>query len=199
MRFESTPLAGAVLVSIEAHADLRGYFARTWCTREFEAQGLPAQVVQTSISHNLRRGTVRGMHLQLPPSQEGKLVSCLRGAIHDVIIDLRPESPTYLRHYSVELTAEVHNALFIPSLMAHGFQTLAHDTEVLYQMTDFFAAELGFGVRWNDPAFAIRWPITDDVVILPRDSAYEDFGPAKYERRLAAALAGPRTLSGGES
>src|SRR4051794_13847274 len=108
VKFRATPLAGAFIVGIEPQADIRGYFARTWCSREFAAQGLPAQLVQTSISRNLRRGTVRGMHLQLPPSREAKLVSCLHGAIHDVIIDMRPQSSTYLRHFATALTAETH-------------------------------------------------------------------------------------------
>lgn len=187
MRFEATPLAGAFLVSIEPHTDTRGYFARTWCSREFATHGLPTQMVQTSISHNAARGTVRGMHLQLPPSQEGKLVTCLRGAIHDVIIDLRPESPTYLRHYGVDLSSETHNALFVPPLMAHGFQTLVDGTEVLYQMSDYFSAELTVGFRWNDPAFAIHWPICTEIVILPRDAGYADFDAPKFERAVELA------------
>jgi dTDP-4-dehydrorhamnose 3,5-epimerase len=191
MRFDPTPLAGAFIVTIEPHADVRGYFARTWCSREFGAQGLATQIVQTSISHNLRRGTVRGMHLQLPPSQEGKLVSCLSGAIHDVIIDMRPQSPTYLQYFGIDLTAGTHAALYVPPLMAHGFQTLADGTEVLYQMSDFFGAELAFGVRWNDSAFEIRWPIDADIVILTRDATYPDFVRKEYERSLAAAYGPP--------
>lgn len=187
MRFDPTPLSGAFIVEIEPYPDVRGFFARTWCSREFAGQGLPPQIVQTSISHNTRRGTVRGMHLQLPPSTEGKLVSCLRGAIYDAIVDLRPDSPTYQRHFGIKLTAAKHDALYIPPLMAHGFQTLAEGTEVLYQMTDYFNSELAFGVRWNDPAFAVRWPIEDAAVILARDDAYPDFDAAQYERRLQAA------------
>lgn len=191
MRFDPTPLAGAFIVRIEPRPDERGYFARTWCTREFGAQGLTTQIVQTSISHNLRRGTVRGMHLQLPPSREGKLVSCLSGAIHDVIIDLRPQSPTYLQYFGIDLTAETHAAMYVPPLMAHGFQTLADDTEVLYQMSDFFAPELAFGVRWNDSAFEIRWPIGADIVILGRDATYPDFVREQYERCLTGACSPP--------
>lgn len=193
MKFRATPLAGAFTVAIEPQADRRGYFARTWCSREFAAHGLPAQIVQTSVSRNLRRGTLRGMHLQLPPSQEGKLVSCLRGAIHDVIIDMRPQSPTYLQHFALELTAETHDALYVPPLMAHGFQTLEDGVEVLYQMSDFFAAELAFGMRWNDPAFKIRWPIGEDIVILPRDATYPDFLNRQYEQCLEAARREPTT------
>jgi dTDP-4-dehydrorhamnose 3,5-epimerase len=187
MRFRAIPLAGAFVVSIEPHADVRGYFARTWCSREFAAQGLPPQIVQTSISGNLLQGTVRGLHMQLPPSREGKLVSCLRGAIHDVIIDMRPRSHTYLRHFSIELSGADHDALYVPPLMVHGFQTLVDGTEVLYQMTDYFAPDLVLGIRWDDPAFSIRWPIDRDIVILPRDAAYPDFIGEEYERCLASA------------
>jgi dTDP-4-dehydrorhamnose 3,5-epimerase len=189
VKFRATTLPGAFVVDIEPHEDLRGYFARSWCSREFAAHGLPPQIVQTNISRNMRRGTVRGMHLQLPPSREGKLVSCLRGAICDVIIDLRPHSPTYLRHFGVELTAAAHDALYVPPLVAHGFQTLADETEVLYQMTDYFSGELAYGVRWNDATFGIRWPIQDGIVILPRDADFPDFEPAAYEGRVNAARA----------
>lgn len=184
MRFHETGIAGAVMVSIEPHADARGYFARTWCAREFAAHGLPARFVQASLSRNTRRGTLRGLHLQLPPSEEGKLVSCITGAIHDVVVDLRPGSPTFLRHFGVELSAERHDALYIPPGLAHGFQTLADGTEVLYQMTDYFAPELAFGVRWSDPAFAIAWPIATPTAILERDAGYDDFDVSAYRRRL---------------
>ena len=189
MRFQPTALAGAVLVGIEPQADARGFFARTWCAREFAAHGLPVQFVQSSISYSVRRGTLRGMHVQLPPSQEGKLVSCLAGAIHDVIVDLRPDSPTFLRHFGVELSAASHEALYIPPLMAHGFQTLADDAEVLYLMTDYFAPQLSCGARWNDPAFAIAWPLEAPSAMLPRDAAYPDFDPAAWRRRIAGAAA----------
>ncbi|HLY53889.1 MAG TPA: dTDP-4-dehydrorhamnose 3,5-epimerase family protein [Steroidobacteraceae bacterium] len=187
MQFLPTRLAGAVVVRIEPQADARGFFARAWCAREFAAHGMPAQFVQASISRNTRRGTVRGLHLQLPPSQEGKLVSCIAGSIHDVIVDLRPDSPTFLGHFGLELSAATHQALYIPPLVAHGFQTLADDTEVLYLMTDYFAPELGFGVRWNDPAFAISWPMASASAILPRDAGYPDFDAAAWRGRLAAA------------
>jgi dTDP-4-dehydrorhamnose 3,5-epimerase len=187
MRFLPTPLAGAKVVGIEPQADARGFFARTWCAREFAAEGLPEQFVQASISRNTRRGTVRGLHLQLPPSREGKLVSCIAGAIHDVIVDLRPESPTFLRHHAIELSAETHQALYIPPLVAHGFQTLADDTEVLYLMSDYFAPQLGCGVRWNDPAFAIAWPMATASSIAARDAEYPDFDAAAWRRRIAAA------------
>jgi dTDP-4-dehydrorhamnose 3,5-epimerase len=187
MKFRETPLSGAFVVDIEPHADERGFFARTWCSQEFAGHGLEHALVQASISQNVRRGTVRGMHLQLPPSHESKFVRCTRGAIYDVIIDLRPESPTYLQHFGVELEARTWRALYIPPLMAHGFQTLADDTEVLYQMTDVHVAQLGFGVRWNDPAFAIQWPIKEQITILGRDRDYADFDAQSYAMRLGKA------------
>lgn len=186
MRFSDTGIAGAVLVDLEPHADARGYFARTWCAREFAAHGLPAQFVQASLSRNTHRATVRGLHLQLPPSREGKLVSCIAGAIYDVLVDLRPDSPSFLRHFGVELTADSHRGLYIPPLCAHGFQTLVDGAEVLYQMTDYFAPELGFGARWDDPAFGIRWPIATAGAIAARDAGYPDFDAAAYRERLGA-------------
>ena len=188
MRFRETPLPGAFVVEIEPHADPRGFFARTWCSQEFAVHGLATQLVQASMSRNTRRGTVRGMHVQLPPSQEAKLVRCSRGAIYDVIIDLRTDSPTFLRHFGVELSAASGNALYIPAQFLHGFQTLADESEVFYQMTDYFAPELVFGVRWNDPAFDIRWPSPDSVTILPRDAEYPDFSVEAYRQAAQEAL-----------
>lgn len=124
--------------------------------------------------------------MQLPPSQEGKLVRCTRGRIYDVIVDLRPASPTYLRHFGVELTAREHNALYIPPTMLHGFQTLEDDTDVSYQMTDYHRPELAFGARWNDAAFAIPWPIKNGLIMADRDAAYPDFDASIYERALSA-------------
>jgi dTDP-4-dehydrorhamnose 3,5-epimerase len=188
MRFRETPLHGAFVLEIEPHTDERGYFTRLWCAQEFEQHGLPTRLVQESLSRNLRRGTVRGMHTQLPPSQEGKLVSCVSGSVYDVIVDARPGSPTFLQHFGVELSAEAHNALYIPPNMLHGFQTLEDNTEVFYRMTDFHAPDLAFGARWNDPAFGIRWPIDSDLVMNERDRAYPDFSPAAYERSCSALV-----------
>jgi dTDP-4-dehydrorhamnose 3,5-epimerase len=193
MKYRETPLAGALLVDIEPAVDLRGFFARTWCAREFEAHGLSGALVQTSISRNERKGTVRGMHLQLPPSREAKLVRCSRGAIHDVIVDLRPESASYLRHFGVELSAQTYQALYIPPQMAHGFQTLEDESEVLYQMSDFHDPELGCGWRWNDPSFGIRWPIAESITILPRDAEYADFSDGEYRERLRRSLLASNT------
>ena len=187
MRFRATPLAGAFVVEIEPHNDARGFFARTWCEREFRNQGLAGELVQASISRNEKRGTVRGMHLQLPPSHEAKLVRVQRGAIYDVIIDLRPRSATYLKHFGVELSSRLSNALYIPPQFAHGFQTIEDDSEVLYQMTDFHAPELAYGFRWNDPAFNIDWPLRAGITIAERDAGYPDFSRADYESRLSRA------------
>lgn len=187
MRFRETPLRGAFVMEIEPHADARGYFTRTWCAQEFEQQGLPAHLVQASLSHNLRRGTVRGMHTQLPPSKEGKIVSCIRGRIYDVIVDGRPGSPTFLQSFGIELSAEAHNALYIPPTMLHGFQTLEDDSEVFYQMTDFHAPALAWGARWNDPAFDIRWPLVSDLTMSDRDRTYPDFDRAEYLRLCEAS------------
>ncbi len=184
MRFETLDLHQAMLVRADRHADERGFFARVFCVHEFRKAGLPAQAVQASISFNAKRGTVRGMHFQWPPSREGKLVRCVRGKLHDVLLDLRPGSPTYLRHVSVQLDEDNRDAVFIPHGVAHGFQTLADATEVLYQMTDMYAPELAGGVRWNDQSFSIEWPISSEIVISDRDAAYPDFDRRAYESEL---------------
>jgi dTDP-4-dehydrorhamnose 3,5-epimerase len=187
VRLKETPLPGAFVLEIEPHRDARGYFARTWCTSEFSGAGLPANLVQASISHNDKRGTLRGMHMQLPPSQEGKLVRCTRGRIYDAIVDLRPTSPTYLQHFAVELTADTQQALYVPPTMLHGFLTLEDETDVFYQMTGFHRPELAFGARWNDPAFGIRWPAEGNLIMADRDAAYPDFDAAAYERQVQTA------------
>lgn len=171
MIFTETALRGAWVIDPEPIRDERGFFARTWCRREFEEHGLDIEVAQRSISYNARRGTLRGMHYQIAPYQEVKLVRCLRGAALDVIIDLRPHSATYLRHFAVELTGENRRALYIPKAFAHGFQTLEDDTEIEYQMSEFYQPNAGRGFRWSDPAFGIRWPIPDPI-ILERDDNY---------------------------
>jgi dTDP-4-dehydrorhamnose 3,5-epimerase len=184
MHFQTLNIVGAMKVKIDAKADSRGFFARTFCTQEFAARGLPISAVQASISYNALRGTLRGMHFQWPPSQEGKLVRCIRGAICDVLVDLRPESPSYLRHEVITLDDHNRDAVFIPPGIAHGFQTLANDSEVLYQMTDFYEPTLQGGFRWNDPAFAIQWPI-ECLVISDRDAGYADFNRHRYEVEFA--------------
>jgi len=185
MRFETLDIHQAVLARIERNVDERGFFARTFCVREFREAGLPIDAVQASISFNLRRGTIRGMHFQWPPSREGKLIRCVRGGLFDVLLDLRPGSPSYLRHACLELDEDSRDAVFIPHGVAHGFQTLSDTTEVLYQMTDVYAPDLAAGVRWNDPSFAIGWPISSGVVISERDANYPDFDRRAFEAELA--------------
>lgn len=171
MIFRETAIPGVHVVEIEPRSDHRGLFARSWCEREFAEHGLNTRLVQISLSFNKRRGTVRGMHYQAAPHAEAKLVRCTRGAIWDVALDLREQLPTYRQHVGVELTADNRRALYIPEGVAHGFQTLEDDTEVLYQMSEFYAPEAGRGVRYDDPAFAIPWPISE-VILLDRDRTY---------------------------
>src|SRR5580704_17384519 len=158
MRFTATKLEGAWIVEPQLHEDTRGLFARTFCAREFGEQGLVDTFVQCNTSWNARKGTVRGLHYQLPPSSEVKLVRCTAGALVDVIVDLRPDSPTYLQHVAVELTARNRLALYIPAMFAHGFQALEDGTEVFYQMSEFYAPKLSRGIRYNDPKLGIKWP-----------------------------------------
>ena len=174
MHFSETVLPGVFEISIEPHHDERGFFARTWCCREFADHGLNAALVQCSISFNVRRGTLRGVHYQAAPHQEAKLVRCTRGAIYDVIVDLRESSPAFKKWIGVELTATNHNMVYIPEGCGHGFLTLQHDTEILYQMSEFYNEGAARGVRWNDPAFAIDWPAPVKV-ISERDAHYPSF------------------------
>ena len=174
MLFHDTELAGAVIVEPECRHDERGFFARTWCQREFAAHGLESRLVQCSLSYNRRRGTFRGMHYQLAPNAEAKLVRCATGAIWDVIVDLRPGSRTYGRHLGVELSARNRRMLHIPESFAHGFLTLEDDTEVCYQMSEFHDPDSARGFRWNDPSFAIELPIPV-AVIAERDRDYPDY------------------------
>ena len=174
MKFEKTSLDGAWIIDINKVEDDRGYFARTFCQNEFLEHGLNTRVAQCNISFNKTKGTFRGMHLQVSPFQEAKLVRCTSGAIYDVIIDLRPESSTYLQHLGVVLNAEDHRMLYIPEGFAHGFLTLEADTNIFYQMSEFYAPEHARGFRWNDLAFDITLP-SDITVISERDLNYSDF------------------------
>lgn len=176
MIFEETDLPGAYVVNAEPYRDERGFFARTWCRREFEEHGLNPRLVQCNISFNGKRGTLRGMHYQKAPYEEAKLVRCTMGAICDIIVDLRPDSPAYRRHFAVTLSAENRKMLYIPEKFAHGFITLADNTEVFYQMSEFYSQESARGFRWNDPFFDIRLPL-DVAVISERDRSYPDFRP----------------------
>ena len=159
MQFSATKLEGAWLIEPQPHKDSRGLFARTYCAREFREQGLVDHFVQCNTSWNAHKGTVRGLHYQLPPSTEVKLVRCTAGALLDVIVDLRPGSPTYLQYVAVELTARNRFALYIPGMFAHGFQTLEESTEVFYQMSEFYALKLSRGLRYNDSRLGVKWPL----------------------------------------
>jgi dTDP-4-dehydrorhamnose 3,5-epimerase len=172
VRFEETPLAGSFFIDPEPVADERGFFARTFCSREFAARGMKHQFVQCSISFSARRGTLRGMHYQRTPHEEAKLVRCTAGAIFDAIIDLRPGSPTRGRWAATELSAANHRILYVPEGFAHGFQTLEDGCEVAYQISTVFHPEASAGVRWDDPAFGIVWPEVETRVIADRDRSY---------------------------
>ena len=176
MRFVELKLPGAFLIEPERRSDERGFFARTWCRREFAARGIRCDWVQCNVSYNSRRGTLRGLHYQAEPWGEAKLVRCTAGAVHDVIVDLRPDSPTYGRWEAVELTAENRWQLFVPEGLAHGFQTLADDTELFYQMGREHHPEAARGLRWDDPALAIAWPACARRTMSPADLAFPDFG-----------------------
>jgi dTDP-4-dehydrorhamnose 3,5-epimerase len=164
MKFIETKLKGAYIIEPERLEDERGFFARTFCIKEFEDHGLDPKIVQCNISYNKHKGTLRGMHYQAAPMAEAKLVSCTRGAIYDAIIDLRSESATYCQWLAEELNAENRNMMYVPKGFAHGFQTLADDTEVLYQMFEFYSPEHTRGVRWNDPAFGVKWPLNTKII-----------------------------------
>ncbi|MBD0370381.1 MAG: dTDP-4-dehydrorhamnose 3,5-epimerase [Pyrinomonadaceae bacterium] len=174
MKFTETPLKGAYVLEMEPHRDERGYFARTWCREELEAHGLNSRLEQCSTSFNIRRGTLRGMHYQAEPYAEAKLVRCTRGALYDVIVDLRADSPTFKKWFAVELTASNLLMLYVPEGFAHGFQTLADETEVSYQISEVYRPEYARGVRWNDPAFEIRWPV-EERLMSERDRSFQDF------------------------
>jgi dTDP-4-dehydrorhamnose 3,5-epimerase len=177
MIFVETPLPGAYVIEIEKHEDERGFFARSWCAQECSTLGLDSRLVQCNISFNKRKGTLRGLHYQLPPHAEAKLVRCTRGAIYDVIVDLRMDSPTFLKWFGVELTAMNYRMLYIPKRFAHGFQTLDDATEIVYQMSEFYAPDAAQGVRWNDPRVGIAWPEAERIMSI-KDREYADLDPS---------------------
>jgi dTDP-4-dehydrorhamnose 3,5-epimerase len=174
VKFTETPLRGAFVIDLEPQRDERGFFARTFCTAEFAKHELDSKVVQCNLSSNLKAGTLRGMHFQQKPANEAKLVRCVRGAIHDVVVDLRPQSATYRRHFAVELSGENRRALFVPKLFAHGFQTLTDHAEIEYQMSEFHTPGAARGFRYDDAAFAISWPLPISV-ISTQDLAWPPF------------------------
>ena len=171
MIFTETPLAGAYVIDLERRSDDRGYFARTFCAREFEAHGIRPAVAQCNASYNHRRGTLRGLHYQIAPAEEPKLVRCTRGAVWDVIVDLRPGSPTHLRHFGVELTEENRRSLYVPPSFAHGYLTLTDGAEVTYQVGEFYTPGCERGLRWDDPALGIMWPVPVEV-LSEKDAAW---------------------------
>ncbi len=176
MKFTVTKLEGVHVIELEPRSDDRGFFARSFCQEEFAAHGLRTNVVQCNVSYNRRRGTLRGMHFQVQPKAEPKLVRCTRGRLLDVAVDLRPESPTYCQWVDVELGGEAgrHRMLYLPEGLAHGFQTLEDDTEVFYQMFEGYSADHARGVRWDDPAFGIEWPLPDPI-LSDKDRSYPLF------------------------
>jgi len=169
--FTETKLRGAFLIELEKHADERGFFARSFCQDEFRAHGLRPVIAQCNVSWNRKRGTLRGLHYQASPHEEAKVVRCTRGVVWDVIVDLRQSSPTRMRWHALELTAENHLALYVPEGFAHGFQTLSDDSEVLYQMSEFYHPELASGLRWDDPRLGIGWPLPHPM-LSERDRSY---------------------------
>ena len=179
MLFTETKLKGAFIIDLELREDERGFFARSWCADEFEKLGLNPRLSQCNISFNRKSGTLRGMHYQVEPYAEAKLTRCTQGAIYDVIVDLRADSPTFKQWLAVELSAENHRALYVPEGLAHGFQTLMDDCEVFYQMSEFFHPECARGLRWDDPAFGIVWPL-EDKVLAEKDRSWPYFEVEKH-------------------
>jgi dTDP-4-dehydrorhamnose 3,5-epimerase len=174
MKFTETKIHGVFVIELEKHEDDRGWFARAWCCEEFTAHGLPTDLAQTNLSHNAQRGIVRGMHFQTAPHAEAKLVRCVAGAVHDIALDLRPESPTFKQSVATELSADNGRAVFLPEGIAHGFQTLTDDATLFYQMSAPYAPEFARGVRWDDAAFQIEWPIAE-AIVCEHDLAFPIF------------------------
>jgi dTDP-4-dehydrorhamnose 3,5-epimerase len=176
MIFTETPLRGAYVIDLEKRGDERGFFARAFCEKEFGAKGLATRFVQVNNSLSAQKGTLRGMHYQLPPKAETKLVRCIRGALHDVILDLRRDSSTFGKSFGAELSADNRRMMYVPKGFAHGFVTLANDSEAFYFADEFYGPEQERGIRWNDSRFGIHWPIPP-VVISDKDGGHRDFEP----------------------
>ncbi len=175
MIFTESELKGVYVIEPERFEDERGFFAPSFSQREFQARGFASRFVENNISYNRRRGTLRGLHYQAPPHGQAKLIRCTRGSIFDVAVDLRPASPTFRQWVSVELTGENRLMFYLPGNMAHGFQTLEDDTEVFYQVSEFYLPEAYMGLRWDDPAFGVKWPLPEERVIIARDESYPYF------------------------
>jgi len=175
MLFRETRLPGAFIIDLEPRHDERGFFSRAWCQKEFEAHGLNPRIAQANLSYNKQRGTLRGLHYQIAPFEEAKLVRCIRGAIFDAIVDVRPASPTYLQWIGVTLSGQNRTMLYVPEGFAHGFQTLEPETDVFYQVSEFYAPGSERGARWDDPAFGIEWPEVDSRLISAKDQSWPPF------------------------
>jgi dTDP-4-dehydrorhamnose 3,5-epimerase len=175
MIFTPTALGGAYVIDLDRREDDRGFFARAWCEREFAEHGLETRFVQCNIAFSPRKGTLRGMHFQRPPHAEVKVMRCTRGAIYDVIVDLRPGSPTHKQWLGIELTADNRRMLYVPEGCAHGYQTLVDDTEAFYPVSEFYTPEAEAGVRWNDPAFGIEWPDVEGALLSEKDRSWPDY------------------------
>jgi dTDP-4-dehydrorhamnose 3,5-epimerase len=175
MIFKETNLKGAFIIELELRKDERGFFARTWCKKEFEEHGLVSNIAQSNFSFSKKIGTLRGMHYQAAPFEESKTIRCIRGAIYDVIIDLRPASSTFKQWVAVELTEDNYKMLYVPEGFAHGFQTLTEDVEVIYHVSQFYSPESERGVRWNDPQFGIKWPDVSVRVMSEKDRNWPDY------------------------
>jgi dTDP-4-dehydrorhamnose 3,5-epimerase len=200
MIFTQTALPGAFVIDLDARRDERGFFARTFCQRDFEAHGLKPVVAQANIAFNHHRGTIRGLHFQFPPAAETKLVRCTRGRIFDVIVDLRPESPAYLRHFTVELTADNHRALYVPERCAHGYQVLEDNTEVTYQVGEFYTPDAEGGLKYDDPRLGIVWPLAP-TELSAKDRSWEAIARSEADLRKRMRLpdgevAAPTVVSG---
>jgi dTDP-4-dehydrorhamnose 3,5-epimerase len=175
MIFEKTAIPGAYVVELQRYEDDRGFFARGWCQKEFDVHGLPGQFAQQNISYNRHKHTLRGFHYQMAPHQEDKLMRCVRGAVHDVLVDLRPESATFKQHVTVTLSGANYRTLLVPKGCANAFLTLEDDSEVTYLVSEFYTPQAERGLRWNDPALAIAWPIVEPTVISDKDRNWPDF------------------------
>ncbi len=175
MIFSETKLKGAFVIELEKNEDERGFFARSFCQKKFKEHGLNPRIVQCNVSFNKKKDTLRGMHYQVPPREEAKIVTCIKGAVYDVIIDLRPDSPTYCQWFGVKLSAEDYQMLYAPESFAHGFQTLEDNTVVFYQMSEFYHPQCARGVRWDDRAFGIKWPNIHHRIVSEIDKRYADF------------------------
>jgi dTDP-4-dehydrorhamnose 3,5-epimerase len=177
MIFTAAKIPGAWIVDVDPRSDDRGFFARAWCLREFEAHGITLPPVQTNLSYNHRAGTIRGLHYQRDPHAEAKLVRCIAGAIYDVMVDLRPDSPTHGQWFGIELSVRNRRMLYTPQGCAHGYQSLTNGAEVLYSASEYYVPGFEGGLRWDDPTLAIEWPIRDGVIVSAKDASWPDFVP----------------------